>query len=626
MLSATIAIHWHDDGHPVYSLDFQPSNKHCRRLATAGGDMNVRIWRIRYSDSGEPQETSVEYLSTLRKHSQAVNVVRFNHTGKLLASAGDDGMLIIWTLANSIVQEFGVQDDEMKESWVPHQIHNTNSEIYDICWSPDSEFIATGSMDNTTKIYSIATGSKIKEMSNHTHYVQGIAWDPLNEFLASQSADRSVNIHSLTVSKSGTSISISANLCSKSTRADLPVTKVSNLTGTGNPEIKLQATSHEFPEDMSSLAQQNTDQNEKPKNTIAPDTPTDAQLVKKVSPLYHSENLQSFFRRLTFSPDGSLLVAPSGVYRHECSKENNPDGTTESVSLNTVYIYTRSGLSHSPICHIPGLPKPAVAVAFSPQKFELSNSKIPVFALPYKMIFAVATHDAVLIYDTEKLQPLGISSNLHYLSITDLCWDCDGESLMVSSAEGFCSVITFDKFAFGCPFRERNEVSSSRSQTITNSWNNNESTPLEGLSQVDKSEKQHEHTAGDGVGLKIIHKSADYTSKSVSEKRVFESLSSELNSSAEGEEFRVKTVPSKKSKMTCNHGIDNGPESEKPFETNKYKEETTSSQLQRFMANPITVNDTQLAASENPERNKADDSSAGHASKKRVAPTLVSKR
>ncbi|OBA23943.1 WD40 repeat-like protein, partial [Metschnikowia bicuspidata var. bicuspidata NRRL YB-4993] len=395
MLSATIAIHWHDDGHPVYSLDIQPSNQLDSRLATAGGDKNVRIWRIRYSETGDPQDTSVEYLSTLRKHTQAVNVVRFDRSGKLLASGGDDGMLIIWTLSKTIVHDFGVQDDEMKESWIVHQIHNSNLEIYDISWSPDSKSIATGSMDNTTKIFNVLTGQKEMEISDHSHYVQGIAWDPLNKFFATQSADRSVNIYTIAMNKGSSNSQLSTSLLSKLMKAETPLFKV--------------------------------------------------QLATKLNYLYHSENLQSFFRRLAFSPDGSLLLVPLGIYKYENCRDDTLDGSIETGLLNTVYIYTRTGLNQSPVCHLPGLSKPAIAVAFCPTMFELSGDENPpVFALPYKMVFAVATHDAVIIYDTERLRPLGILSNLHYLSITDLCWNADGQSLMISSAEGFCSVITFD--------------------------------------------------------------------------------------------------------------------------------------------------------------------------------------
>lgn len=604
MLSATIAIHWHDDGHPVYSLDFQPLCDRSRRLATAGGDKNVRIWRIQMSDTGEPQETSVEYLSTLRKHSQAVNSVRFNPEGNLIASAGDDGMLIIWSLSSNIVQEFGVQDDDMKESWVVHQCYNTNLEIYDICWSPDSNFVATGSMDNTIKIYNILTGQKVTEILNHSHYVQGIAWDPLNGFLATQSADRSVNIHSLRFEPGVPSGSLCVNLHAKLIRAELPTTKISNTHLVRNPCAMVMS-----PEKKEDVSEPLTE--EKLKET----DPTLKHLIaKKASNLYHSENLQSFFRRLNFSPDGSLLLVPLGIYKYESTKGSTLDGNVESISLNTVYIYTRSGLNQPPVCHLPGLQKPAIAVAFSPLKFRLSTDDItPVFALPYKMVFAVATHDAIIIYDTERLQPLGILSNLHYLSITDLCWDNDGQSIMISSAEGFCSVVKFSKQAFGPTLEEKNENLHPQTPVNTEKKVNTKSSGNSFQNQYkEETEIMLDQTETSKTNVFVLKNSSD-------------GLNSDRNSkSSSGITYAGNTTRSKEmSDTSCD------------INTTEPKTETTGSvhnnkvisqfQLQQFMANPVSIPDESCITLEMTKRTVSEVSLSEQPKKKRITPTLVNR-
>lgn len=47
--------------------------------------------------------------------------------------------------------------------------------------------------------------------------------------------------------------------------------------------------------------------------------------------LYHDDTLKTYFRRLAFSPDGEIIVVPSGV----AEMEGIPK------PLNTTYIYTR---------------------------------------------------------------------------------------------------------------------------------------------------------------------------------------------------------------------------------------------------------------------------------------------
>mgnify|MGYP004710195071 FL=1 len=65
------------------------------------------------------------------------------------------------------------------------------------------------------------------------------------------------------------------------------------------------------------------------------------------------------------------------------------------------------------------------------------------------MVFAVATQDLIVVYSTDSLQPLGYTLNLHYLTITDILWNTDGQSLVASSTDGFCSLVTFKEGIFG---------------------------------------------------------------------------------------------------------------------------------------------------------------------------------
>jgi chromatin assembly factor 1 subunit B len=54
------------------------------------------------------------------------------------------------------------------------------------------------------------------------------------------------------------------------------------------------------------------------------------------APIYFNETLTSFFRRLTFAPDGSLLFTPAGQYKAVYPAINDAK-PTEDIT-NTVYI------------------------------------------------------------------------------------------------------------------------------------------------------------------------------------------------------------------------------------------------------------------------------------------------
>lgn len=84
-------------------------------------------------------------------------------TGETLASAGDDGNVIIWVPSENTNPAFGSEGFDDKESWrTKHMCRSSGSEIYDLAWSPDGNYFIIGSMDNVARIYNAATG-----MENH---------------------------------------------------------------------------------------------------------------------------------------------------------------------------------------------------------------------------------------------------------------------------------------------------------------------------------------------------------------------------------------------------------------------------------------------------------------------------
>lgn len=79
----------------------------------------------------------------------------------MLASAGDDGNVLLW-VPSELQTQSGLGEDRSddKETWrVKHMCRSSGAEIYDLAWSPDGVFIITGSMDNIARIYNAQTGS-----------------------------------------------------------------------------------------------------------------------------------------------------------------------------------------------------------------------------------------------------------------------------------------------------------------------------------------------------------------------------------------------------------------------------------------------------------------------------------
>ncbi|XP_062257830.1 chromatin assembly factor 1 subunit B [Platichthys flesus] len=393
MKVVTCEIAWHNK-EPVYSVDFQHSaDGRVRRLATAGVDTTVRLWRV---DTGSDGKAAVELLSNLARHTKAVNVVRFSPNGELLASGGDDAAILLWKLNDSKEPDQlpAFQEDEdaqlNKESWsVIKTLRGHIEDVYDISWTRDGNFMVSGSVDNTAIMWDINKGQKLCILNDHKSYVQGVTWDPLGQYVATLSCDRVMRVYSAHTKKKAFSIS-------KMSSGPLPEGEV------------------------------------------------------KPHRIFHDDSMRSFFRRLSFTPDGSFLIVPAGCVE-----------IGENI-MNTTYIFSRKSLKR-PIAHLPCPTKATLAVRCCPVYFELRTKKgedgseqlLPnTFQLPYRMVFAVASEDSIFLYDTQQTLPFGLVSNIHYHTLSDLTWSRDGSFLAVSSTDGYCSFLTFSPGELGTPLKE----------------------------------------------------------------------------------------------------------------------------------------------------------------------------
>ena len=63
----------------------------------------------------------------------------------------------------------------------------------------------------------------------------------------------------------------------------------------------------------------------------------------KSSRLFYDDTLRSFCRRLTFTPGGELLIAPSGIL--EISGEDTDNSEENNKYINTTYIFDRKSIN-----------------------------------------------------------------------------------------------------------------------------------------------------------------------------------------------------------------------------------------------------------------------------------------
>ncbi|KAH3727980.1 hypothetical protein DPMN_053926, partial [Dreissena polymorpha] len=368
------------------------------------------IWHIKEDADGK---ATVEFLANLKRHTKAVNVCRFSPNGDTLATAGDDSVIIFWHLSDNMSSAGNIfQEDEEDnlENWCMQKVLRGHLEdIYDICWSSDGKYMVSGSVDNSAILWDLTKDQKMCLLNEHKSFVQGVAWDPRNEFVATLSTDRSCRIYN-----------------------------ISNKTCVST--VKKMA----LPTSANALQTTETDDKDSRPRSFR---------------MFHDDTMRSFFRRLTFSPDGELLIIPAGLVE------------TEPVT-NATFIFTRNCLT-KPAVYLPSPEKVTIAARCCPTKFQLRTLTSfchideeqkenlnelgmleSLFFLPYRLVFAVATEDSILMYDTQQPQPFGCITNVHYHQLSDLTWSTDGQMLVASSTDGYCTLVSFSPGELGTPYTE----------------------------------------------------------------------------------------------------------------------------------------------------------------------------
>lgn len=195
MFVDTPQIIWHGGeagkNAPILSLDTHPepfSSKFSHQdggaggadnnfvLATAGTDAEVRLWlmsqppekKIGSLDKPDVSRRLQSFVVSLDGHQRGVNVVRFSPDGLSLASASDGGTVVIWSVSDTASWNTLKSDRETHKTI----LRGATEDIYDLTWSPDSKYIACGSIDRRAHVWDVATKRSMLTLEDHANYVQ----------------------------------------------------------------------------------------------------------------------------------------------------------------------------------------------------------------------------------------------------------------------------------------------------------------------------------------------------------------------------------------------------------------------------------------------------------------------
>ena len=187
-----------------------------RRLALGGNDGYVKIW----------DATTGDEFFTLKGHTRPVSVMTYSTDGKWLASGSEDGVVTLWDVVKRKVQGMlkmhanavlslifspngerlaSGGDDRIVKLWNVAQINGQRldteaeqepvallghtSQINSLAFSPDGKNLASGSNDDTIKLWNAPLEQERPLLEGHSKFVSSVAFSPDGTLMASGSGD-----------------------------------------------------------------------------------------------------------------------------------------------------------------------------------------------------------------------------------------------------------------------------------------------------------------------------------------------------------------------------------------------------------------------------------------------------
>jgi WD40 repeat protein len=131
------------------------------------------------------ENTWASLQKTLTGHSSSVSAVSFSPDGRQIASGSGDNTIKLWDAATGDLQK---------------TLTGHSSWISAVAFSPDGRQITSGSRDKTIKLWDATTGDLQKTLTGHSNWVSAVAFSPDGKQIASGSWDNTIKLWDITKS------------------------------------------------------------------------------------------------------------------------------------------------------------------------------------------------------------------------------------------------------------------------------------------------------------------------------------------------------------------------------------------------------------------------------------------
>ncbi len=151
-------------------------------LASASFDRTIRLWDLSSLHTQTQKKIENCPCYSLSDHAWAVLTVAFSPDGKILATGSDDNTIKLW---------------DVNTGQVIHTLLGHSWSVLAVAFSADGETLISGSRDNTLKLWRVCTGEQIATLTGHMDSVTTVVVNPVAQIIVSGSRDKTIKLWQL---------------------------------------------------------------------------------------------------------------------------------------------------------------------------------------------------------------------------------------------------------------------------------------------------------------------------------------------------------------------------------------------------------------------------------------------
>lgn len=177
-LDANQMLNWQVNAQDLWvnSVLFSPDNQYVAASYSTGPVSrkgSIIIWDLK----------SGKAAMTLLGHGDIVQNLAYNADGSLLASASDDGDVILWDTNPAI------------ENHLRATLKGHIALVYDVAFSPDGKFLASGGGDGILKVWTVESGTSFFDLYGNEKSIRAVAFSPDGKHIVSGSDDNTIRFY-----------------------------------------------------------------------------------------------------------------------------------------------------------------------------------------------------------------------------------------------------------------------------------------------------------------------------------------------------------------------------------------------------------------------------------------------